>query len=129
MYILGAGKNGPKLRASKPDGPRGLRPDGGGIAFQNATMADLEQFLSGLPSIDRPILDRTGLEGQFDFSLALFNSQFDGPPGAVKAAVAAAGATAYADALERIGLKLEGQRVALSSIVIDHAEKPSENEW
>jgi len=33
----------------------------------------------------------------------------------------------YADALERIGLKLESQKLPLDHITIQNAQKPSEN--
>src|SRR5207253_852014 len=127
VYTLAVGKDGSKLRPSKSEGPRALPPAPGGIAFQNATMSDLEQFLSGIPVIDRPILDRTGLAGQLDFTLTLFDQEINGDPGAVKGAVANANPSLYMDALERIGLKLESQKMAIDILTINHAEKPSEN--
>jgi uncharacterized protein (TIGR03435 family) len=127
VYILAVGKNGSKLRPSKGGGNRALQPAPGGIAFQNATMADLEQFLSGMPVIDRPVLDKTGLEGAFDFTLTLFDRELNGDPAAVKGAIAAANPSLYMEALERIGLKFEPQKALLDAIVIENTSKPSEN--
>jgi uncharacterized protein (TIGR03435 family) len=127
VYVLTVGKNGSKLNRSKGEGERGVRPSGNGITLENATMSDLEQFLSGIPSIDRPVLDRTGLDGRFDFTLTLFDSQLDANPAAVKGAVANGGPILFMNALERIGLKLEAQKIAIDNLVIEHAEKPSEN--
>ena len=127
VYVLGVDKNGHKLRAAKIDGPRGMRPDGVGIGFQNTTMSDLQQFLSTMPPIDRPVLERTGLEGSFDFTLTLFSNQPDGGAVGLKGTLVGAGATAFADALARLGLKFEAQKVPLDAIAIEKAEKPSEN--
>jgi uncharacterized protein (TIGR03435 family) len=127
VYILAVGKNGHRMQRSKTDGPRTVRPSNGGLAFQNATMADLESFLSGIPAVDRPVLDRTGLEGAYDFLLLLFDAPSDGDLGALKGAMASAGAPAYADALQRIGLRLDGVKQPVEMLTIERAEKPSEN--
>lgn len=89
-------------------------------------MSDLEQLLTNLPALGRPVLDRTGLDGRYDFSLILTN-QTDGSIGDAKRAAVTADASTYGDALERIGLKLEAQKIPLDAIVIEHAEQPSEN--
>jgi uncharacterized protein (TIGR03435 family) len=127
VYVLSVGKNGHRLKSSKIDGERSLRPADRGLSFQNASMSDLEQFLSNLPVMDRPILNRTGLDGRFDFTLTLFDGDLIGTPGEVKSAVAGLSPAAYVDAVERIGLRLESQRVPIANLTIEHAEKPTEN--
>jgi uncharacterized protein (TIGR03435 family) len=126
-YVLTVGKNGHRLKTGKSDGVRSLRPTDGGIAFENASMTDLEEFLTGLPIMDKPVFDKTGLTGRYDFTLTLFLNPVVGGAEAQKGAIVTAGAVAYADALERIGLKLDTQRLPIETLTIDHVEKPSEN--
>jgi uncharacterized protein (TIGR03435 family) len=126
-YVITVDKNAHRLKPSKGDGPRGLRPADGGVALTNTTMADLEQFLSGLPLIDKPVIDRTGLTGPFDFTLILTNDSIDATPAAAKGALVNAGAAGYIDALKRLGLRMDVQKVPIETLIIDHVEKPSEN--
>jgi uncharacterized protein (TIGR03435 family) len=127
VYVLTVSKNGHRLKPSRGPRERGLRPADRGLSFENVSMPDLEQFLSNLPVFDRPVLDRTGLEGQFDFTLTLFDKEIEGDVSAVKGAVAGTSPAVYADALERIGLRLESERMPIDIVLIDHVEKPSEN--
>jgi uncharacterized protein (TIGR03435 family) len=95
-------------------------------------MSDLALGLSGFS--DRPVIDKTGLDG-------LYNIQTEGwlplrprpprPPGTEPSAEDLAFAdparpTIFA-VLERLGLKLESQRAPVETYVIEHAEKPTEN--
>jgi uncharacterized protein (TIGR03435 family) len=67
VFALLAGKsgpkNGPKLRPGDPNGKARREPAPGGLAFVNASMVDLADFLSGLPALARPVFDSTGLPG------------------------------------------------------------------
>ena len=69
VYALTVGKNGPKLPDVKPDDagfvkmPAGQGNAGGNILVTRASMQDFAFLLSGDPSIDRPVLDKTGLQG------------------------------------------------------------------
>jgi uncharacterized protein (TIGR03435 family) len=120
-----------------------LGPAGKGnmlIEVRGSTMAQFAQRLSG--RVDRIIIDKTGIPGQFNFHLE-FTSDSSMPgqllPGARagdagNAANPANGATpADADlslfvALqEQIGLKLSSDKGPVSFLIIDHVEKPTEN--
>jgi uncharacterized protein (TIGR03435 family) len=82
-------------------------------------------------ALDRPVIDQTGLSGQYDFTLIWTpdESQFGGrgaqnpPP--------TNGGTAPPDLFtamqQQMGLKLESVRALVDVIVIDHVWKPSEN--
>jgi len=104
-----------------------MRPADRGIAFRSTSMSDLQQFLSALPSMDRPVIDNTSLASRFDFTLELFGLSQQIEPGGTKGAAASASESVYADALEKIGLRLEAKTAAIETIVIRHAEKPGEN--
>jgi uncharacterized protein (TIGR03435 family) len=126
-YVMTIGRNGHRLRPSSAGGERGMRPVDRGLAFESTSMSDLRQFLSVLLSMDRPVVDNTGLDGRFDFTLTLFDSPLQGDPAAAKGALAGASESTYADALERIGLRLESKQVPIETVTIRRAEKPSEN--
>jgi uncharacterized protein (TIGR03435 family) len=145
-YTLMAGK--PKLKKADPasrtsckngNAPPGAPPGSRVIACQNVTMA---QFVDRLqyttPEVNWPVLDATGLEGSWDFTL-IFSFNFGMPMrGGPEGAGAAGGPAAPADpnggpsifeALEKqLGLKLEKQKRPMPIVVIDHIEqKPTDN--
>jgi uncharacterized protein (TIGR03435 family) len=84
--------------------------------------------------VDRPILDKTGLTGNFDFFLQFTANQgslqasggngSSGPPPASSDTNAPYLLTAIQ---EQLGLKLESGKGPVETIVIDHVEKPSGN--
>jgi uncharacterized protein (TIGR03435 family) len=74
VYELVAGKNSPRLKAGSGDGPCSvhvrLAKDGRNNeeTFSNCGAEELADRLENLMG-DRPVLDRTGLTGKYDFSL------------------------------------------------------------
>jgi uncharacterized protein (TIGR03435 family) len=127
VYALVPGKNGPKLRPSEGEGQFSMGPAAGGIGFQKTSMSEFAgRFLSVVPMIGRPVLDKTGLPGLYDFTLQL-NPTANGDAGAIKRAAAEEGFSLFAYALDQLGLRLESEKAAIDFIVIDHAERPSEN--
>ncbi|HVW06975.1 MAG TPA: TIGR03435 family protein [Bryobacteraceae bacterium] len=123
VYILTAGKNGPKLATSAraPDAGTDqsmIRP--GYLTETNATMGDLAGVLQFMV-LDRPVLDRTGLAGHFDFTLrwtpddSPAPGRGDGPPGLPTAIQ------------EQLGLKLEATKASADVLIIDKVERPSAN--
>jgi uncharacterized protein (TIGR03435 family) len=91
------------------------------------TMDMLAQFLS--QSVDRKVVDRTGLEGVFDFTFEFApelgpGSQHTSIPAESESSVPRSIFTALQ---EQLGLKLESQKGAVDVIVVDHVEEPSEN--
>jgi uncharacterized protein (TIGR03435 family) len=94
-------------------------------------IADLAPMLSR--SIGQTVIDKTGLPGKFDITMdfALDESQL-----AILFPVEAISSTARSDPTgpsqfnalqEQLGLKLESAKGPVEVLVIDHAEKPSEN--
>jgi len=133
VYVLTVAKGGSKLKeTATPDaqpmftstvypGDRIVLP------ARNLTMS---QFASTLQRaiLDRPVLDKTGLPGPYDFDLewTYDDTQFGGnlPPLADQTS----GKPNFLAALqEELGLKLESSRAAVDAIVIDAVQKPSEN--
>ena len=75
--------------------------------------------------VDRPVVDRTGLTGTFDFSLE-WSPEPDAarPPGSQSEDTG----PAFLEALqEQLGLKLNPTTGPVDVLVIDHVEGPSAN--
>ena len=127
---LGVAKGGSKLKASTSEAPSGIRPADGGLKFTNFTMPELGEFLSHLGSLDRPVLDRTGLQGAYDFTLLIDGQKRDLNDQAAandfKRAMSD-WASISQDLQSQLGLRLESDKAPVVRLVIDHAEKPAAN--
>src|SRR5215471_4191143 len=105
------------------------------INCQNMTMARFADMLQGLAPgyIHAPVLDSTGLEGSWDFTLSFSTAgQLQGgggQPGAAESASDPNGALSLPDAIaKQLGLKLEQTKRPIKVLVIDHVEpKPTDN--
>jgi len=135
VYSLVIAGNGSKLQEAKPGDtyPNGFKgPDGGSGArmFRMGTYVGGAGELAGqgLPiasqvrpslvglltqQLGRPVLDKTGLVGDYDFTLKW---RPNGDEGSIFAAIQ-----------DQLGLKLESQEGPVEVLVIDHVERPSEN--
>jgi uncharacterized protein (TIGR03435 family) len=125
VYALTIDPKGHKLQHSKTSGPRSIQRDTTGLTFQNVTMSDLQRFLLSLPGLDRPVINRTGLDGAFDFKLTILSGALTDEAG--KEALGGAGIFPFLDALAPLGLKLDSQKVPIDVITIERVERPSEN--
>lgn len=137
VYDLEVTKGGPKFKPSETSDMDAIRqkylnatalpggmamvagPNPGQRMLVNATIADLGVLLD--KGIGRPIVDKTGLTGRYDFSLELDMSP--GPDG-TRPDPAVVLITALQ---EQLGLKLEPEKEKVEVLVIDHVERPSEN--
>jgi uncharacterized protein (TIGR03435 family) len=86
----------------------------GGIRGQNISMAQLAMRLSRF--LKRPVLDRTGVMGSFDFEYPVGGDDNDADI-----------QTFLLTSMKGIGLALKRGEGPVETIVIDHAEKPSAN--
>lgn len=150
VYALVIAKNGAKIQESKPGDSysSGIkRPDGvpagartgqygrGQLTGQGLPMADLVRMLER--QVGRPILDKTGLKGNYDFTLQWTpvdpTQMFNGAGNSSQAPPANApppdssGPSIFAALQEQLGLKLESRKALAEILVIDHIERPSEN--
>jgi uncharacterized protein (TIGR03435 family) len=114
VLALVVAKGGSKLRAATGSGPE-VRGGRGRFEARNVTMGMFAAQLAGR-MLDRPVLDRTGIAGEFDITLEwAFDQGADNGP-------------SIATALqEQLGLKLEAQKGAVDVLVVDHVERPSAN--
>ncbi len=123
VYVIEVAKGGPKL---KPTVDPDARPDWT-IKYQGAertygyTNASISVFMMGEQFvIDRPMVDRTGLKGHYDFYLRYNSDEMNaGEPGSAPGFFTAV--------QEQLGLKFVAAKAATEVLVIDHVEKPTEN--
>ncbi len=80
--------------------------------------------------VDKPVVDRTGLQGRFDFTLELHYALFHfpiGPPHPDDTPPDPQGTRFLNAVREQLGLRLVSSRGAIRTLIIDHVERPSEN--
>jgi len=121
VYALVKTKDEPKLIVSTAD-PNGIPVVGysphGELQVGNATMASLATFLQRFV-LDRPAVDKTDITGHFDLVL---HWTPDGAP-----EEASAPPSLFTAIQEQLGLKLEAMKTATDVLVIDRAERPTDN--
>ena len=131
-YVLTVGKDGPKMTKSTDDaglpslffGPLGT------LHVANATMGDFAGLMQSAV-LDRPVVNRTALDGKWNFLLKWTpdESQFAGlgvkvPP---PSDAADAPPPLFTAIQEQLDMKLDAQKTAVDVMVIDHVDHPSPN--
>jgi uncharacterized protein (TIGR03435 family) len=111
-----------------PGQPPGEQPVCGGRTKRGLMMiggAGLDDFARELAAAaGRPVIDRTGLIGTFDLTVAWDPD----PTGAAdEPASPVRGLSLFTAVQEQLGLKLDPQRAPVEVLVIDRAEPPTEN--
>jgi uncharacterized protein (TIGR03435 family) len=164
VYALLTGKGELKLKEVPPVDDKGKAAEpiniagGGSAAGVNVNLGNgsswsfapnrfeakklsMEQFAANLERFaDRPMVDMTGLKGQYDFAFDV--NPEDYRPMLIRSAVSAGvvlppqalqlldgtSSAALSDALQQVGLRLEARKAPLDVIVVDDAKKtPTEN--
>jgi uncharacterized protein (TIGR03435 family) len=110
----------PPAANADPDRWCGIRAAGGVITGHAVSASLLAGNLSGYPTVDRFVTDRTGLTARYDFRLE-YSPAFAEPGEPVPNA----GASLFTALTEQLGLKLQPESVALPVLVIDNVEKPT----
>jgi uncharacterized protein (TIGR03435 family) len=147
------GRRGPQLRPSgaecapvtvpggfpapppPPAGPRAAGapptcPSLAGPFFISGRRMTMAQLASGLSTrVNRVVVDRTGLEGNFDLELSFTPDDAQpGQPLRLNGVDLDLNAPSIYTALqEQLGLKLDSQRGPVEVLVIDSVERPTEN--
>jgi uncharacterized protein (TIGR03435 family) len=107
------------------------------LQARGSTLAGLADMLSSF--MDRPVVDMTGIEGEYDISLEAAAEEMVGmkmtvigSPGPAGGAPAPAPETAPTasifTSIQQLGLKLDPRKAPIEYVVVDKAEKvPTEN--
>jgi bla regulator protein blaR1 len=126
VYALVIGKNGSKLQESQSQQSLMRMMGLGSLNGEGVGLDLLARVLSN--QLGRPVIDRTGLKGNFDFKLQWTPDpgQPDGLDGGPPPPDPN-GPSIFTAVQEQLGLRLESQKGPVDFIVIDRVEKPSEN--
>jgi uncharacterized protein (TIGR03435 family) len=150
VYAMVVAKGGAKLQPTKgcttPDftngpppppapgehvcGPFGPAADGGIVTYGQTLAGLCMQFSVAL---DRDVVDRTGITGQFDMHLEILEGElfpFDRRNASATDAAAPVPSDpliAFRAAIQKLGLRLEESKAPAGFIVVEHVERPSEN--
>jgi uncharacterized protein (TIGR03435 family) len=117
IYELTVAKGGSKMKQTAPDSSGGSAAYGSGKV--TAHQISIESVAANLSfAVGRVIVNKTGLEGGYDFTLDY------APDGADASDTRPSIFTALE---EQLGLKLEPARGPVDVIVVDHIERPTAN--
>jgi uncharacterized protein (TIGR03435 family) len=121
IYALVVAKNGPKLKKAE-SGEDDMNSKRGHLTARKVSMARLADFLARPRSgLGRPVIDKTDLEGAFDFTL-------DWTPDSDAQTSETAPLSIFVALQEQLGLKLESQKGPVEVLIVDRVEKiPVEN--
>jgi len=134
VYELSTARTGPKLTrnvANSNQSPVMYFQDLGKLKVSNGSMQDFVDVMQHYV-LDRPVLDRTGIAGKYDFTLNWTpdDSQFLGlgvtiphPTGSTNAPPPLSAAIQ-----EQLGLKFDSTMASVEILVIDHVEKPIDSD-
>jgi len=93
------------------------------IGGRDISMALLAAHLNGMGSLNRPVVDETGLQGKYDFVL-----EWGGTPPPGSNLPPEDSAVTLLEALsDQLGLKLVSAKGPVQMLVLDHVEQPSAN--
>lgn len=126
-YLLTVGKNGPKFKEAAGEGGPLLwglsrKPNGDPAVRLTGDKTSMTRLADSLASLTgRPVLDRTGLKGSFDFTME-YASEPDAP-----GSTPFSGPSMFSAFQEQLGLKLDAAKAPVEVLVIDSVEKPSAN--
>lgn len=138
-YVLVVAKGGPKFHESEvvegPDKPKGTRMSMNGRGQFNLERAPMAALANQLAQVlGRSVIDKTGLPGNYDFELKW--TPDESTPGMARMAVgdgppppsdAGAGTSIFTALQDELGLKLESTKGPVEILVIERAQKASEN--
>jgi uncharacterized protein (TIGR03435 family) len=127
VYALIAARNGIRLQTAKDKtaygGQKCINIGAGYLDARGATMAAFVDVLNHL--VDRPVLDKTGLDGNYDFTLRYDQSSVqDTIP--VNGAPPTDGPSIFA-VIQDLGIKLNPEKDPIGVLVIDSVDHPSGN--
>ena len=124
IYTLVVAKGGPKFQPSQKDGTTiNSNGNNGNVTMtvqgSDHTLRLLAEQLSR--SIERIVVDKTGLDGRFDLTLKWVSDDI------TARSDAPAGPSLFTALQEQLGLKLEPDKGPVTILVVDHLGPPSEN--
>jgi uncharacterized protein (TIGR03435 family) len=123
-FVLEVDKNGPKLEKATAPGESETNTSGSnaGVVI-SARYIDMDAFARVLArKTELPVVNQTGLAGSFHLKLSWTPESARPAENGVPE-----GVSLFTAIQEQLGLRLRKQRTAVEVLVVDRAEKPSEN--
>jgi len=117
VYVLLRGKNEPKLKPGQPGGTATQTGTMTEVTFKNQPISRLAGMLTA--RMDRPVIDMTGIEGVYDYTIETGGLGFNGQPPADPTA----GPSIFTAVQDNLGLRLESQKAPIEVLVIDAADR------
>jgi len=115
-YALVAARGGPTLKPADTTATGGMIAIvPGGVRAASAPMRAIASILTGL--VGRPVVDETGLAGTYRVELDF----------AIDTAASTDRPSVFTALQEQLGLRLDSKQVQVEKLIIDAAERPSEN--
>ena len=105
----------------------GLVPGRETLKARNVTMERIGTRLVPLAQLGRPVVDETGLKGDFDFIIEWVRQPNGTAPSGADVPTDPEGPTFLEALKDQFGLKLVPQTGPVDVLVIDHVEEPSAN--
>jgi uncharacterized protein (TIGR03435 family) len=135
IYALVLVKSGPRFgqSAMTDNTQRGFRSNNGNLTAKGMGINQFAEWLSGV--VGRKVVDKTDLQGTYDFSMS-YNNRREGltPPSPADAGGQelaplpdSSEPTIFTALNEQLGLKLVPEKGPVEVFIIDSVEKPSEN--
>jgi uncharacterized protein (TIGR03435 family) len=125
VYAMIVEKGGPKFKESANDevfvAYHGVHGRNQNLSASHMTMESLANEIWNRFFVDRPVIDRTGLNGTYDLRIEAtpeFRYNSDPQPEDINV---------FSAIREQLGLKLDPQKANVEVLIVDHVEKPSEN--
>lgn len=129
VYALIVSNRGPKMKEAKPqanfdhgikDFPGEIGGEEGKETAHDALIRYLAEDLQNY--VGRPVVDRTGLTGRYDFTL-----EWNPDDSAAVSPASNSLPSLFTALQEQLGLKLEATKAPVDVLVIDHVERPGTN--
>jgi uncharacterized protein (TIGR03435 family) len=151
VYALVVAKDGPKFRpfapqpavaaASPQQTPRSLghvglslsvNSEGAKLAATGEPIDSLARTLASQKEVGgRSVIDRTGMNGKYDYTMHWTPEQTSQTPKAgdngLAQPVGGDGPSLFTALQDQLGLKLKAEKGEVETIVVDHVEQPTEN--
>jgi uncharacterized protein (TIGR03435 family) len=121
VFALVAAKNGPKFQTGVV-GECADRPTNFFDPGSCHSMADLIRFAGRVARLERPLIDRTGLNGLYNIPSIDWSALISGT---LRSNAGVDPSQAFNDMLDTIGLRLETQKATVDMLFVDHVETPS----
>jgi uncharacterized protein (TIGR03435 family) len=142
VYALVIAKGGTKMHETVPGSESPIKAGDHQVQFSGGRgemsghgipMTLLVRFLSQAGGLGRPVVDKTGLSGNYDVELK-WNPDLDSPemmqgqsPGARPSSSDSSGPSIFTAIQDQLGLRLKATEGPVEDLVIAKIEKPSEN--